>query len=84
MDLCIDMIVFSSAFFLASVLSSLGGVKTYDLYTFSPEGSTHIWDAAGKVPAKPCRGYPVNGELAVRPKVGREEWKDAKSSQRET
>ena len=59
MDLCI---VFGFAFSLASVLSSLGGVKTYDLCTFSPEGSTHIWDAAGKGPAKPCQGYPENGD----------------------
>ena len=44
MDLCI---VFGCAFSLASVLSSLGGLKTYDLLLFS-EGSTHIWDAAGK------------------------------------
>ena len=75
--------MFGCAFSLASVLSSLGGLKTYDLLLFS-EGSTHIWDAAGKGPAKPCRGYPENGELVVRPMVGREEQKEAKSSQRKT
>ena len=47
MDLCI---VFGCAFPLASVVSSLGGLKTYDLLLLS-KGSTHIWDAAGKEPA---------------------------------
>ena len=75
--------MFGCAFSLASVLSSLGGLKTYDLLLFS-EGSTHIWDAAGKGPAKPCQGYPENGDLAVRPKFGREEWEDATFSQRKT
>ena len=47
MDPCI---VFGRVFFLAFVVSRLGGLKTYDLLLLS-KGSAHIWDAAGKEPA---------------------------------